>query len=133
MMKVDGLGGVFIYANDPKSLSEWYTRHLGIEFACEAASRIYYTLFYYCDDADPSRRLDTTFAIMPSEKPLGLERREAMINYRVRDIEALRAELTLAGIEVEPIQTQRDEAGFGKFTHLADPEGNRIELYQPLR
>ncbi len=132
-MKVNGIGGVFIYANDPKDLAEWYARHLGIEFTRDEASHSYYMLFYYRDLDDPSKRLDTTFAILPAKEQLGSERGEVMINYRVHDLEAVVAQLTAAGIAVDDIKIQRDEEGFGKFTHLVDLEGNRIELYQPLR
>ena len=130
---VNGIGGVFIYANDPKSLAEWYSHHLGLEFTCDEGDGNYYMLFYYRDVDDPSKRLNTVFAIMPADSELGTTRGEAMINYRVHDLAALMAQLTAAGIVVEEIKVQRDDEGFGKFTHLVDPEGNRIELYQPLR
>ena len=132
-MKVSGIGGVFIYANDPKSLAEWYSHHLGIEFTHDEASSSYCVLFYYRDADEPPTRLDTTFAILPAKVPLNPVRGEVMINYRVNDLDAIVTELTAAGLAVEEIKILRDEEGFGKFTHLVDPEGNRIELYQPLR
>ena len=132
-MDVNGIGGVFIFANDPRSLAEWYSRHLGIEFTRDETSDSYYMLFYYRDDVVPSKRLDTTFAILPARGQLGSDRGEFMINFRVNDLEALATQLAAAGTVVEEIQILRDEEGFGKFTHLVDLEGNHIELYQPLR
>ena len=133
MMDVNGIGGVFIYANDPRSLAEWYSRHLGIEFTRDEASNNHYVVFYYRDDGEPSKRLDTTFAILPARGSLGLDRGEFMINFRVNDLEVLATQLAAAGTVVEEIQILRDEEGFGKFTHLVDLEENHIELYQPLR
>ena len=132
-MEVNGIGGVFIFANDPRSLAEWYSHHLGIDFTRDEASDNYYMLFYYRDDVVPSKRLDTTFAILPASSSLGLDRGEFMINFRVNDLESLASQLAAAGIAVEEVKILRDEEGLGKFTHLVDLEGNHIELYQPLR
>ncbi|OGO64111.1 MAG: hypothetical protein A2Z45_09965 [Chloroflexi bacterium RBG_19FT_COMBO_55_16] len=132
-MDVNGIGGVFIYANDPRSLAEWYSRHLGIEFTRDETSDSYYMVFYYRDVDDPSKRLDTAYAIRPAKDLLGSDRNQFMINFRVNDLEALATQLSAAGIAVEEIQILRDEEGFGKFTQLVDLEGNHIELYQPLR
>ena len=52
-----------------------------------------------------------------------------MINYRVDDLDALLAELEAAGVEIDP---KRDDASYGKFAWITDPEGNRLELWQPL-
>ena len=131
-MDVNGIGGVFIYANDPRSLAEWYSHHLGIEFTRDEASDNHYIVFYYRDDGEPSKRLDTTFAIMPVRGQLGSDRGEFMINFRVNNLEALATQLAVAGTVVEEIKILRNEEGFGKFTHLVDLEGNRIELYQPF-
>ena len=132
-MDVNGIGGVFIYANDPRSLAEWYSRHLGIEFTRDETSDSYYMVFYYRDVDDPSKRLDTAYAIRPAKDLLGSDRNQFMINFRVNDLEALATQLSAAEIAVEEIQILRDEEGFGKFTQLVDLEGNHIELYQPLR
>src|SRR3990172_12608119 len=113
-MDVNGIGGVFIFANDPRSMAEWYSRHLGIEFTRDETSDSYYMLFYYRDDVVPSKRLDTTFAILPARGQLGSDRGEFMINFRVNDLEALATQLAAAGTVVEEIQILRDEEGFGK-------------------
>ena len=80
-MKVNGIGGVFIYADDPSSLAAWYSQHLGIEFTADDAPSLYFRVFYYRDVDDPAKRLNTTFAILPAKARLGPKRGEAMINY----------------------------------------------------
>jgi catechol 2,3-dioxygenase-like lactoylglutathione lyase family enzyme len=99
-MVINGIGGVFIYANDPRSLAEWYSYHLGIEFTHDETSDNYYMVFFYRDVDDASKRLDTTFAIMPGIRHLGSDRGEFMINFRVNDVEALATQLATAGIVV---------------------------------
>jgi predicted enzyme related to lactoylglutathione lyase len=131
MIKVNGIGGVFIYANDPTSLAEWYARHFGLELKPIEGEQTHYMVFTYRDHNDSSKLLSTVFAIMPAVKPLSAERGECMINYRVDDLEEFVRQLGAEGIATEPIAAQFDGEGLGKFTHLRDPEGNRIELWQP--
>jgi len=130
-VRVNGIGGVFIYSNNPKRLAEWYAQHLGIDLKTEEAQGAYYTEIWYRDIDSPRKKLHTVFAIMRATELLGANRRETMINYRVDDLEALAQQLKADGIAVEPITTQRDAEGYGKFTHLKDLDGNRIELWQP--
>ena len=130
-MKINGIGGVFIYSNNPKELAEWYSLHFGINTTHDEQMNAYYKEIWYRDLDDPSRKLHTVFAILPAQEPLGSERRESMVNYRVDDLEALVRQLNAEGIVTEPIAVQRDAEGYGKFTHLKDPDGNRIELWQP--
>ena len=133
MAQITGIGGVFIFANDPKMLADWYTQYLGIHFQADEGVDGVFMLFYYRDVANPTIRFDTTFAILPARKHLGSERGECMINYRVDDLDVFVAGLRAANIATEDIKVLRDEEGYGKFTRLVDPEGNRIELYQPIR
>jgi hypothetical protein len=70
LIKANGIAGVFLYANDPKKLTEWYTLHFGLEFLSDIADT-YYMEFYNRDDSDPSRRWSTVFAIMPAKQLLG--------------------------------------------------------------
>jgi predicted enzyme related to lactoylglutathione lyase len=129
---VASIGGMFLYANDPAALSAWYSAHLGMTFETytEAPDTKpqYYVEYFIRDDADPTRRISTVFAIRPVDPPLGSQRRECMINFRVDDLDALLARLKAQGIAVE----NRFEYSFGRFAHIRDPEGYRIELYQPL-
>ncbi len=130
-VRVNGIGGVFIYSNNPKRLARWYAQHFGINLKIEGGLDAYYTELWYRDINNPERKLHTVFAIMSASEPLGPNRRETMINYRVDDLEALVKQLETDGIVVDPIARQRDAEGYGKFTHLKDLDGNRIELWEP--
>jgi len=121
--RVIGLGGVFFKAKDPETLRAWYSRHLGIhseEWGAvfrfteeEARGRLGYNVW------SPFKENTTYFA--PSEK-------DFMINYRVADLRTLMEILRTEGIEgVGEI----DESDFGKFAWIVDPEGNKIELWEP--
>jgi len=128
MTKVNGIGGVFLYSNEPKKLAEWYTHHLGIEFSQNEAETNYWMEFYYRNDNDPSKRASTVYAIMTAKKPLGSGRGECMINYRVDNLETFIEELEAKGVNVEPVE---DDGENGWFTWITDPKGNQIELYRP--
>ncbi len=130
-MKVSGIGGAFIYSNNPKALAEWYSKHLGIELASDEPGGTYYTETWYRDPDDPAKKPHAIFAIMPAAEPLGPPGGGCMINFWVEDLASLAEQLRQAGIPVEPIAVEKDAEGYGKFTHMNDPEGNRIELWQP--
>lgn len=138
MSSVNGVGGVFLYADDPHTLAAWYARRFGwtyLSSAEEQSRGMYYLQFQYRRDDEPSLRWNTTLAILPAPQPRGAGRGDYMINYRVDDLRALAEQLQHAGVTVEPIAEKRDgrtETSTGLFTRLTDPEGNRLELYQPL-
>lgn len=135
MAKMTGIGGVFIYSDDTHRLAEWYTRQLGFQFARMGEndqSTTYYQVFTYRDLDQPDKKLSTVFAIMPAAAKLDGLRNQAMVNYRVDDMDALVEQLNQAGIATDPIEVWAEGDGSGKFTHLYDPEGNRIELWQPF-
>jgi predicted enzyme related to lactoylglutathione lyase len=123
MQKITGVGGVFFKARDPKGLMEWYNQHLGLQFQHG------FIQFIWADDPG-SKDGSTTFAIFkedaenfnPGEKPF-------MINFRVSDLRALLAELGEKGVTVS---SEIQEYDFGRFGWLIDPEGNKIELWEPL-
>ena len=128
MAQVYGIGGVFIYSTDPKLLAEWYALHFGIEFEHDEKDGNFWMLFFYRDDNDPTKRASTVFAIMTAKTKLGSQRGEYMINYKVDDLQAFIEQLKARGVNVEPVE---DDGQNGWFTWITDPEGNRIELYQP--
>jgi predicted enzyme related to lactoylglutathione lyase len=120
MARVIGLGGIFFKARDPKALSAWYAQHLGLkieEFGGamfgEDAARPGYTI--WSPFADDTRYFD------PSVRPF-------MVNFRVDDLHALLGELRGAGVQVD---ARVDESEFGRFGWVMDPEGNRVELWEP--
>jgi predicted enzyme related to lactoylglutathione lyase len=120
MAKAVGVGGVFLKALDPKALSEWYALHLGIpvQDGCSLAF-----------DGPESAGM-TVFAHFPLDTPyFGEGAQQAMVNFRVDDLDQLLAQLAAAGVRVDP---HREEYDYGRFAWIWDPEGNRIELWQPL-
>ncbi len=74
------------------------------------------------DDAE-----SVVFSIQASPKPLSAERNQVRVNYRVRDLEGLKRQLRTSGVKIE----QEEDSEYGGFAWVLDPEGNKIELYQP--
>ena len=128
-LSIDGIGGVFIYANDARTLSNWYAHHFGLRLETYEDGKVYGLEFKYRRLSDSSQVQSTVFSITQSKVPLGPERREAVINYRVRDLPAFLDQLRSDGIAIE----KTEEFDYGRFAWIKDPEGNRIELYQPLK
>ena len=127
-ISVEGVGGVFIYANDAKALSNWYAHHFGLTLETYEDGKVYGTEFKYRRLGDSSLVDSTVFSISQSKTTLPAERNECVINYRVRDLQAFLDQLKAEGIEVE----RTEDFDYGRFAWIRDPEGNRIELYQPL-
>jgi glyoxylase I family protein len=119
METVLGIGGLFIRARDPAALSRWYEKHLGI-----TPMPSDYEQRPWRQDAGP-----TVFAPFPqSSDYFGRPEQSWMVNFRVKDLDCMAAQLQAAGIEVK-IDPQ--EYPNGRFARLHDPEGNPIELWQP--
>lgn len=124
MKRVTGIGGIFFKAKDPATLREWYRQHLGIESESWGGFA-----FPWQDDprsADGTTTwspfADDTKYFEPSQKPF-------MINFRVEDLDRLLSELRAEGVEVD---SKTEASDFlGKFGWVMDPEGNRIELWEP--
>lgn len=119
MAKAVGIGGVFLKASDPEKLSAWYAKHLGIP-SQEGGSLAF--------DGPESAGM-TVFAHFPeSTEYLGDARQRTMINFRVDDLDGLLDQLARVDVRIDP---KRDEYPYGKFAWIWDPEGNRVELWQP--
>src|SRR5947208_15923288 len=112
MIKANGIAGVFLYANDPQKLAEWYTLYFGLEFLSDIADT-YFMEFYYRDDIDTSRRWSTVFAIMPTKQPLGPQRGEYMINYPGDDLSVILEHLQDSGVSIGPVDGQKDCRHYG--------------------
>jgi predicted enzyme related to lactoylglutathione lyase len=116
MERVRGIGGIFFKANDPKALAEWYGKHLGVPVepyggaTFNGAGTTIWSPF-------PA---DTKY-FAPSTSPF-------MINFRVESLDRMLAQLRAAGVEVDE---KTDESEYGKFGWFIDPEGNRVELWEP--
>ncbi|HJQ11857.1 MAG TPA: VOC family protein [Gemmatimonadaceae bacterium] len=125
---VEGIGGVFLFANDAKALSNWYAHHFGLRIETYEDGKVYGTEFKYRRLSDSSQVDSTVFSISQAKTPLPAERRECVINYRVRDLTSFLEQLKAEGVGVE----KTEDFDYGRFAWIRDPEGNRIELYQPL-
>jgi glyoxylase I family protein len=118
MQKVTGIGGVFFRARDPIALSHWYDKHLGINGISEDAQ---------VWTQQPGL---TVFAPFPHDTDyFGSEKQGFMLNFRVNDLSAMLGQLGEAGIA--QVGETLDQPGLGRFAWINDPEGNRIELWQP--
>ena len=124
LKRVTGIGGVFFKARDPKALGEWYRKHLGIAVEDWGGAA-----FRWKSDDNPEGVGTTIWNPFPeSSTDFGPSEARLMINYRVPDLRALLAALRSEGCAVDD---KVDESEFGKFGWVMDPEGNRIELWQP--
>jgi predicted enzyme related to lactoylglutathione lyase len=118
MAKITGLGGAFLKAKDPKALYAWYEQHLGI--AREHGSFMF-------------PRATVTGTTVVAFFPEGADKfspgQSASLNFRVDDLDALLDAMAAAGVEIDPKRESYDD--FGKFGWFTDPEGNRVELWEP--
>ncbi|MFN0032260.1 MAG: VOC family protein [Flavobacteriales bacterium] len=123
LKRVTGIGGIFFKCQDPIKVKEWYKKHLGLN------TDAYGTVFEWRQASDSTKRgysqwspfSDKTKYFEPSTK-------QFMINYRVENLEALVSELMKEGVTItDTIETY----DYGKFIHIMDIEGNKIELWQP--
>lgn len=124
MKRVTGIGGIFFKSQDPDSLREWYRAHLGIESAGSSGA------FFQWRDADnPEQEGMTIWSAFPDNTPyFNPSKAPFMINYRVADLDSLLSLLREEGVEIDP---KVDDTEYGKFAWIMDPEGNRIELWEP--
>lgn len=119
MEKVLGIGGLFFRSSDPERLARWYADHLGVDPVPQD----------YDTPAWQQQAGTTVFAPFPSDTDyFGDPARQWMINFRVRDLDAMAAQLRAAGIEVT---IHPEILPNGRFARLADPEGNPVELWEP--
>ncbi len=118
--KVLGIGGFFFRAKDPAALAQWYRLHLGIDPAPQAEGELpWHTL------AGP-----TVFAPFEEKTDyFGNPEKQFMLNFRVRDLDVMMVQLAADGIDVTPDPTPYP---YGRFARIHDPEGNAIELWQPM-
>ena len=122
--KVTGIGGIFFCSDNPKETKEWYTKNLGIEINAWGSSSFETRNIHRPDEINslqwkPFKTGDEYFS--PSKK-------EFMINYQVQNIEGLVDKLKQNGVTILDSIATYD---FGKFIHIMDSEGNKIELWEP--
>jgi catechol 2,3-dioxygenase-like lactoylglutathione lyase family enzyme len=122
-MSVRGIGGVFFKSKDPKKLQKWYVENLGLK--PDAGGYIY---FNWSDLEAPGY---TLWAPFPADtKYFEPSTKHSMINFVVRETENFVAELKKKGVDVAD---KIEETEQGKFTWVMDPEGNRVELWEPSK
>jgi predicted enzyme related to lactoylglutathione lyase len=120
MERVTGIGGVFLKARDPKALAAWYRDHLGIPID---AGQTYGSL----TSTGPGEM--TVWSTFPVDtKYFGPGPATFMVNYRVKNLDAMLAQLRAVGAQVDD---KVEDHGYGKFGWATDPEGNRFELWEP--
>ena len=121
MERVEGIGGFFFKAQDPKALAQWYTDHLGV-----GPVPTDYGREPWQQTAGP-----TAFATFPATtKYFGRAEQSFMLNFRVRNLDAMVAQLRRAGITVK---VDPEKYPNGVFASLSDPEGNPIQLWEPAK
>jgi len=119
LAKATGVGGVFLKAQAPEKLAAWYAEHLGVP-RTDDGSIIF---------AGPESAGMTVFAHFPVDtKYFGEGPQQTMVNFRVDNLDELLAQLAGAGVRIDP---KREDHDYGRFAWIMDPEGNRVELWEP--
>jgi len=123
--KVTGIGGIFFFSDNPQETKEWYAKNLGLEINEWGSASFESRNLYRPDEINslqwsPFKKGDEYFS--PSQK-------DFMINYRVQNIEGLVNKLRENGVTILDSIATYD---YGKFVHIMDKEGNKIELWEPI-
>ncbi|HEY0741130.1 MAG TPA: VOC family protein [Chryseosolibacter sp.] len=119
--RVTGLGGIFFKSNDPKAMKAWYAKHLGVGDVFQ---------WYPAEGEKPEQPAQTIWSPFKQDTTyFAPSKKEFMLNYRVENLQELLNVLKEEGIEqVGEIQVYP----YGKFGWIVDPEGNKIELWEPV-
>jgi predicted enzyme related to lactoylglutathione lyase len=121
MKKVTGIGGILFKCKDPKKMTAWYEKNLGL------TTNPYGATFEWYEAADNTKKGQTQWT--PFSETSKYFETPFMINYRVDNLEALVEELKENGVTiVDAIET----VDFGKFVHILDAEGNKVQLWEPI-
>lgn len=122
--KVTGIGGIFFKCSDPNKMREWYGKTLGFE------TNEYGATFEFRNKENPEEvNLLQWSTFSKDSKYMEPSKAPFMINYRVENLVELKKELEVAGVT---ICDEIEEFDYGKFLHILDPEGNKIELWEPI-
>jgi len=127
MAQVKGIGGIFFRGSDPGRLSAWYREQLGVPVEAAAGCAV----FRWREHADAAREQATVWSVFERESDyFENPHQQFMVNYIVESLDETLAELRGRGVRVEE---KVEESEFGRFGWIWDPDGNRIELWQPPR
>jgi catechol-2,3-dioxygenase len=122
--QVTGIGGVFFKVKDPKGMAAWYRTNLGIQ------SQGGYTDFTWRDNNHPEEIGHTAWRIFPTNTAyFGQSPSSLMINYRVANLDRMLEQLRGSGVKIEKVE----DYSYGRWAWIMDPEGNRIELWEPRK
>jgi len=123
MKKVTGIGGIFFKCKDPDKMKEWYKTHLGLDTTPYGAT------FEWYQGPDSTKKGSTTWSpFKETTKYFDPSTKDFMINYRVEGLEALVEQLRKEGVT---IVDKVEASEYGKFVHIMDAEGNKVELWEP--
>ena len=124
MQRVTGIGGIFFQAEDPEKLYQWYEKHLGMRRDATAGG----VLLQWRENDAPEKEGLTVWALFgKSSKQFEPSRAPFMLNYRVENLDGLLEALRAEGVTVD----KREDYDYGSFAWIMDPEGNKIELWEP--
>jgi len=124
MKRVTGIGGIFFKSKDPKALAEWYRVHLGMDIEEWGG-----VAFHWVTPENPSGTGTTVWSPFPDDTSyFAPSTQPFMVNFRVADLDALLQSLRSEGCAVDE---KVEQSEYGKFGWVIDPEGNRVELWQP--
>lgn len=121
MKRVTGIGGVFFKCKDPKKVTNWYQEHLGLD------TNPYGATFEWYESPDSSSKAQTQWTPFPEDS--NYFDKDIMINYRVENLEVLVDELKKEGVT---IVDEIESYDYGKFVHILDLEGNKIQLWEAI-
>lgn len=136
-----GVGGTFIFSNDPGRLADWYAEHFG--FSWETMGETRYQMFMTLDRDDPTQKVDFHFGIMKAKTPLAPHPvpdtepcepeqmygdQPFMVGVKVKDMDAALGHLAAKGVNV----IRKDDEPYGRFAWVRDCDGHRVEIYQPI-
>lgn len=122
--KITGIGGIFFKCDDPRALREWYGQHFGLK------TNDYGILFQTRAMEMPQEKQHLQWSTFSKDSQyMAPSGKDFMINYRVQNLEKLLDNLRAAGVTIcDEVETY----DYGKFVHIIDPEGNKVELWEPI-
>jgi predicted enzyme related to lactoylglutathione lyase len=124
MKKVTGVGGIFFKCKDPKKMTEWYAKHLGLN------TNPYGATFDWYEGADSTKKAQTQWTpFAENTKYFEPSKQDFMISYRVENLELLVEELKKEGVNIVDKMETYD---YGKFIHILDAEGNKVQLWEAI-
>ncbi len=123
--RVIGIGGIFFKSPDAKQMKEWYGKNLGL------ADSGHGVMLPWREADNPDSEQMTVWSVFPdTTKYFEPSQASFMVNYIVDDMDALLERLAKAGVKIAP---KRQDESYGRFAWIYDPDGNKIELWQPIK